>query len=202
MLLIQRSRIAKKAQVKPGLAAGVICKTYEEGQRWLVYCEDSDQLTQTMGLLASGGLHPIEYHSGMEGDRLAALDWFIRFGGVLVSIKCLDEGIDIPAVSHAFILASSQNPRQFIQRRGRVLRKSGEKLLAVIHDAIVVPVDAENEPEQISLLKAEMIRALQFADAALNQGAGSRLRSLALTMGINVEEANEIGIEEERDEKE
>lgn len=202
MLLIQRSRIAKKAQVKPGLAAGIICKEYEPGQRWLVYCEDSDQLAETMGLLTDGGLHPIEYHSGMEGDRPAALEWFTRFGGVLVSIKCLDEGIDIPAVSHAFILASSQNPRQFIQRRGRVLRKSGQKLLAVIHDAIVVPVDAENEPEQIALLKAEMIRALQFADAALNKGAGSRLRSLALSMGITIDEAPNAGIEDEGDEKE
>ena len=202
MLLIQRSRIAKKAQVKPGLAAGIICKEYETGQRWLVYCEDSDQLSETMGLLTDGGLHPIEYHSGMEGDRPAALEWFTRFGGVLVSIKCLDEGIDIPAVSHAFILASSQNPRQFIQRRGRVLRKSGQKLLAVIHDAIVVPVDAENEPEQIALLKAEMIRALQFADAALNKGAGSRLRSLALSMGITIDEAPNAGIEDEGDEKE
>jgi superfamily II DNA or RNA helicase len=202
MLLIQRSRIAKKAQVKPGLAAGIICKEYESGQRWLVYCEDSDQLAETMGLLSAGGLHPIEYHSGMEGSRPAALEWFTRFGGVLVSIKCLDEGIDIPAVSHAFILASSQNPRQFIQRRGRVLRKSGEKLMAVIHDAIVVPVDAENEPEQISLLKAEMIRALQFADAALNKGAGSRLRSLALSMGITIDDAPSAGIEDEGDEKE
>lgn len=202
MLLIQRSRVAKKARVKPGLAAGVICKAYEPGQRWLVYCEDSDQLTQTMDLLGAGGLHPIQYHSGMEGDRPAALEWFTRFGGVLVSIKCLDEGIDIPSVSHAFILASSQNPRQFIQRRGRVLRKSGEKLLAVIHDAIVVPVDAENEPEQISLLKAEMIRALQFADAALNKGAGSRLRSLALSMGVDTDQAEPIGVEEEGEDKE
>jgi superfamily II DNA or RNA helicase len=152
-----------------------------------------------MDLLAVGGLRPIEYHSSMEGNRPAALEWFTRFGGVLVSIKCLDEGIDIPAVSHAFILASSQNPRQFIQRRGRVLRKSGEKLLAVIHDAIVVPVDPANEPEQISLLKAEMIRALQFADSALNKGAGSRLRLLALSMGITVDDAPQIGIEEEEE---
>ncbi len=197
MLLIQRSRIAKKAQVKPGLAAGIICKEYEPGQRWLVYCEDSDQLTETMRLLGAGGLHPIEYHSGMDGNRPAALEWFTRFGGVLVSIKCLDEGIDIPAVSHAFILASSQNPRQFIQRRGRVLRKSGEKMMAVIHDAIVVPVDAENEPEQISLLKAEMIRALEFADAALNKGAGSRLSLIALSMGITIGDDQSVGIEDE-----
>lgn len=202
MLLIQRSRIAKKAQIKPGLAAGVICKAYEEGQRWLVYCEDSDQLAQTMNLLAARGLNPIEYHSSMEGDRPAALEWFTRFGGILVSIKCLDEGIDIPAVSHAFILASSQNPRQFIQRRGRVLRKSKDKLLAVIHDAIVVPVDPKDEPEQISLLKAEMIRAMQFARSAINKGAGSRLRSLALSMGIDFNESASIGIEEEEGDRE
>lgn len=201
MLLVQRSRIAKKARVKPGLAAGVIGREYEPGQRWLVYCEDSDQLAETMGLLTAAGLRPIEYHSGMEGERAAALDWFTRFGGVLVSIKCLDEGIDIPAVSHAFILASSQNPRQFIQRRGRVLRKSEQKPLAVIHDAIVVPVDAENEPEQISLLKAEMIRALQFADAAVNKGAGSRLRTLALGMGITIGGAPNVGLEDDGDEK-
>ena len=197
MLLIARSRIAKKARVKPGLAASIICKVYEEGQRWLVYCEDSEQLAQTMELLAQRGLRPIEYHTGMGGDRPAALEWFTSFGGVLVSIKCLDEGIDIPAVSHAFILASSQNPRQFIQRRGRVLRKSPGKHLAVIHDAIVVPVDPETEGDQISLLKAELIRALEFANSALNKGAGARLRQMALAMGLNIDEPADIGIEEE-----
>lgn len=200
MLLIARSRIAKKARVKPGLAASVICKEFQEGQRWLVYCEDTDQLGQTMALLTQGGLRPMEYHTGMAGDRPAALEWFKSFGGVLVSIKCLDEGIDIPAVSHAFILASSQNPRQFIQRRGRVLRKSGDKQLAVIHDAIVVPVDPQEESDQISLLKAEMIRALQFADAALNKGAGTRLRTIAISMGLDVDHTTETGIEEEENE--
>lgn len=200
MLLIARSRIAKKARVKPGLAANIICKEFQEGQRWLVYCEDSDQLRQTMALLAEGGLHPMEYHSGMAGDRTAALDWFKLFGGVLVSIKCLDEGIDIPTVSHAFILASSQNPRQFIQRRGRVLRKSGDKQVAIIHDAIVVPVDPQEESDQISLLKAEMIRALQFAHSALNKGAGTRLSTIAVNMGLDFDHLTDIGIEEEENE--
>lgn len=197
MLLIARSRIAKKARVKPGLAAGIICKEFQEGQSWLVYCEDSDQLEQTMARLTEGGLSPIEYHTGMEGNRPAALDWFKSYGGVLVSIKCLDEGVDIPAVSHAFILASSQNPRQFIQRRGRVLRKSPGKQLAVIHDAIVVPVDANDGKDQVSLLRAEMIRAIQFADAAINKGAGTRLLAIALSMGLDLEESTEVGIEED-----
>lgn len=197
MLLIRRSRIAKKARAKPGLAAGIIRREYEEGQCSLVYCEDSDQLAETMRLLREGGLRPMEYHTGMAGDRAAALDWFRSFGGVSVSIKCLDEGIDIPAVSHAFIFASSQNPRQFIQRRGRVLRKSPGKQIAVIYDAIVVPVDPEDEAEQISLLKAELIRALQFSGSALNKGAGAQLRSIDLNMGLDIEHPAGAGIEEE-----
>ena len=150
MLLIQRSRIAKKATGKPRLAAQIVKKYYEAGQGWLIYCEDGEQLGETMQHLRLEGIKPVAYHTGMEGDRDATLDWFRKFGGVLVSIKCLDEGVDIPTVSHALILASSQNPRQFIQRRGRVLRTSPGKNLAIIHDAIVLPVSMDDEPEQLS----------------------------------------------------
>ncbi len=201
MLLIQRSRIAKKARVKTGLATNVIKKEFTEGQSWLVYCEDSDQLNEMLLKLRAEGLRPLEYHSNMSGEKADALNWFKKFGGVLVSIKCLDEGVDIPAVSHAFILASSQNPRQFIQRRGRVLRKSAEKNLAVIHDAIVVPIDPESESEQISLLKAELIRALEFANSALNKGAGADLRRIALEMGIDPSPDGEAAIEEDQEEE-
>lgn len=201
MLLIQRSRIAKKARVKTGLATSVIKKEFNEGQSWLVYCEDSDQLNEMLLKLRAEGLRPLEYHSNMSGEKSDALNWFKKFGGVLVSIKCLDEGVDIPAVSHAFILASSQNPRQFIQRRGRVLRKSAEKNLAVIHDAIVVPIDPQSESEQISLLKAELIRALEFANSALNKGAGADLRRIALEMGIDPSPEGEAAIEEDQEEE-
>ena len=57
----------------------------------------------------------------------------------LVAIKCLDEGIDIPSIERAFILASSTNPKEFIQRRGRILRKAPNKEYAYIYDFIVVP---------------------------------------------------------------
>lgn len=201
MLMIQRSRIAKKARVKTGLATGVIKKEFQEGQSWLVYCEDSEQLAEMLSKLRDEGLRPLEYHSNMSGEKVEALNWFKKFGGILVSIKCLDEGVDIPAVSHAFILASSQNPRQFIQRRGRVLRKSPGKNLAVIHDAIVVPVDPKGESEQISLLKAELLRALEFANSALNKGAGADLRLIAIEMGIDPSEASDAAIEEEMEEE-
>jgi superfamily II DNA or RNA helicase len=197
LLLIRRSRIAKKAAIKTGLAVGVIKKEFEDGQSWLVYCEDSDQLKEIMKRLSEAGLSPVEYHTSMEGEQSAALEWFKKFGGILVSIKCLDEGIDIPAISHAFILASSQNPRQFIQRRGRVLRKSTGKHVAVIHDAIVVPLSAE-ETEQTSLLKAELLRALEFSEHAINKDASAELRSIAIDMNLELTSMLDSGFEEDQ----
>lgn len=187
ILILNRSRIAKKAKSKIKLSSKVISENYNEGQSWLIYCEDSDQLDMVMDELKSVGVSPIEYHSNMDGDRQATLDWFKRFGGVLVSIKCLDEGIDIPSISHALILASSQNPRQFIQRRGRVLRRSENKTLAVIHDAIVVPLDIDLDKDQISLLKSEFLRAIEFSNSAINKSSGAILREIARNMGFDAE---------------
>lgn len=197
MMIIQRSRIAKKARNKLYLAVETLKDSYEDGQRWLIYCEDTGQLGEVMEQLTTVDLHPIEYHSSMDGDRTAALEWFTKIGGILVSIKCLDEGIDLPAVDHAFILASSQNPRQFIQRRGRVLRKAEGKAIAIIHDAIVVPMSLEEDPEQFSLLKGELLRAIEFANSALNLGAGIELRGIAVRLGLDPDTLTEDGIEED-----
>ena len=91
----------------------------------------------------------------------------------LVAIKCLDEGIDIPACKTAFILASSANPRQFVQRRGRILRKSKGKDVATIYD-FVVYADVQNETEQTvkkssDILKNELKRVAEFASVSLNR---------------------------------
>ena len=188
MMLIKRARIAKKASAKVSLAETILQNEYEPGQSWLIYCEDGGQLADVLIGLKEQGLDPIEYHSSMDGDRDATMEWFRKFGGILVSIRCLDEGVDIPAVSHALILASSQNPRQFIQRRGRVLRKSPGKSLAVIHDAIVTPVDPEDERDQMGLLRAELVRAVEFAQNATNQMAAANLREIAIDMGIDPDE--------------
>jgi superfamily II DNA or RNA helicase len=200
LLLIQRSRIAKKAAAKVRLACDVLRAHFEKGQSWLVYCEDAEQLAQVLAVLRQEGMDPVEYHSKMDGDRAATMSWFRSFGGIMVSIRCLDEGVDIPDVSHALILASSQNPRQFIQRRGRVLRRAPDKQVAVLHDAIVVPVSADDEPEQISLLKSELVRAIEFADHAINKGAGAELRDIAINMGIDPDGLLDSGVEEDEEE--
>ena len=197
MMLIQRSRIAKKSAVKIGLAANVIKKNYTEGERWLVYCEDQEQLKDVTEAIRKIGVEPLVYYSDMEGDSEQTLKLFQMQGGILVSIRCLDEGIDIPSISHALILASSQNPRQFIQRRGRVLRKHPSKVFAAIHDAIVVPVSLDDEPEQLSLLKSELVRAHEFSSHALNMSAGEALTIIGSKLGINLDEIVTDGIEED-----
>lgn len=87
----------------------------------------------------------------------------------LVAIRCLDEGVDVPSTRTAVILASSTNPRQFIQRRGRILRQSPGKKDAVIYDMVVYPPQSDilTEAER-SLVRKELIRLSEFAGLAKN----------------------------------
>lgn len=201
MLLIKRARIAKKAKGKERLAVNILQSEYKEGDKWLVYCEDKTQLESILQQLREKNLHVNEYHTSMESDMDATLDWFKKHGGILVSIRCLDEGVDIPDISHALVLASSQNPRQFIQRRGRVLRKAPGKMKAVLHDAVVVPVDMENESEQMALVKSEFCRAIEFAEGALNKSASTHLQKIAVELGLDIETLANKGIEEANDDQ-
>ena len=85
---------------------------------------------------------------------------------VLTSMKCLDEGVDVPRSEMAIFCASTGNPRQFIQRRGRVLRKHPDKHMAIIHDLVVAPEISrgqENYNMERSLLKGELKRVRDFA---------------------------------------
>ena len=90
---------------------------------------------------------------------------------VLTSIKCLDEGVDVPRSELAIFCASTGNPRQFIQRRGRILRLHPDKRYAVIHDLVVAPEvnsAAENFSMERSLLSGEIRRVRDFARLSEN----------------------------------
>lgn len=85
---------------------------------------------------------------------------------VLSSMKCLDEGVDVPRSELAIFCASTGNPRQFIQRRGRVLRTHPDKHIAVIHDLVVVPdssIDDEYYSLEKNLIEGELKRVRDFA---------------------------------------
>lgn len=90
---------------------------------------------------------------------------------ILLSMKCLDEGVDIPRAEHAIFCSSTGNPRQFVQRRGRVLRKCKGKEKAKIWDLIVTPPNILDESNSIerNLFLNEVKRIINFAALADNQ---------------------------------
>jgi superfamily II DNA or RNA helicase len=197
-LYIKRARIVKHAAAKIPLAREVLCAEFQRGQRWIVYCEDLSQLTSVSRELEHAGIENIPFHSQMTGDRQETLRWLDRRGGVVVAIKCLDEGVDVPSVSHALILASSKNPREFIQRRGRVLRQAPNKGLAYVHDAIVIPPpDVEDGSDPITA--GELARAVEFAQFADNPGSGSDLQQIAIDAGIDWRNLMGEGVEDADD---
>lgn len=99
-------------------------------------------------------------------NRDEILDQFAKGDiSVLTSMKCLDEGVDIPRAELAIFCASTGNPRQFIQRRGRILRKHPDKEYATIHDLVVIPTINDEECFEMErrLLKSELERVRNFA---------------------------------------
>jgi len=196
---IQRARIIKQARAKVGLAVKVLQEHYKPGQRWLIYCDDGDQLRGVTVTLDASGFRAIPYHSDMVGDRIETLRWFAKRGGILTAIKCLDEGVDIPSVTHALILASSKNPREFVQRRGRVLRKSPGKALAFIHDAIVLPPraglpDEDRVERDDPFTSGELARAVEFATHADNPASATDLQQIALRAGLDWRRLSRLGV--------
>ena len=93
----------------------------------------------------------------------------------ITAVRCLDEGVDIPSAEIAIIMASSGNPKQYIQRRGRVLRQSKKtgKTKATIYDILVRPPiyddDSDIAKRERKLVAKELLRHKEFASIALNR---------------------------------
>lgn len=90
----------------------------------------------------------------------------------LLSMKCLDEGVDIPRTEQAIFCSSTGNPRQFIQRRGRILRQHPDKGFAYIYDMVVIPRTDPNSPHfklEQNLVQKELERVVHFAFIATNK---------------------------------
>lgn len=114
---------------------------------------------------------------------------------VLLAMKCLDEGVDVPRAEYGIFASSTGNPRQFIQRRGRLLRLHPDKTFAYIYDMIVVPnfqsllYSKDFFKMEKSLVKGELARVAYFADLATNtHSAKEELQSLADYYELNLSE--------------
>jgi superfamily II DNA or RNA helicase len=197
MLIFKRAKIIKQANAKISLARDVLVKNFKDGDRWLVYCDDINQIEQVENVIQNQGITILKYFDAMAGDKKETLEYFSEKGGILLAIKCLDEGIDIPSATHALILASSQNPREYIQRRGRVLRSSPDtgKYKAEIYDVVTL-----NEDE-IPVMENELNRMWSFAQDADNSMVTIQIEEMRSNielvrnkiLDISFEEAVETG---------
>ena len=128
--------------------------------------------------ISSLGLRCHEFvHSVPLRERRLLLEAFDR-GEIqaLVAMKCLDEGVDVPSTRTAIFMASTTNPREFVQRRGRILRRAPGKIVATVYDLIAVPpADGARDDAGRSVLRREMPRFAEFSAAARNQYSARRI---------------------------
>ncbi len=177
ILLMKRAHIINAAEEKlPKLRAIIGDKLDEylemEVPGVLFYCAPGTHREYLSEISRTGLLCHEFVHNVKLSDRQKVLkDFSAGQIQALVAIKCLDEGVDIPATKEAFFLSSTTNPREFVQRRGRILRKSPGKNLAKVYDFIVVPKNDSDFDESIaiSILKREMPRFAEFSASARNQ---------------------------------
>ena len=195
-LALKRSRIVAGAKNKLTMLEEVI-HPYIHDKHILVYCgatkgleqnqdrtdvdsEDIRQIDAVTDLLGNKlGMEVSQFTSKESVEEREVLKREFSAGDtlkVLIAIKCLDEGVNIPKIKTAFILASTTNPKEYIQRRGRVLRLAEGKEYAEIYDFITLPYDTESVTSltetqvkrNSTLVKNELRRVEEFSRIAIN----------------------------------
>ena len=192
MLLIKRARIIAGAENKLTVLKEELEKHRGE-YNILIYCgaakspnieyddsgEDIRQINSVLQILDKEiGMIASKFTSEeSSSERSLIIESFKnKVLNAIVAIKCLDEGVNIPSIEKAFILASSTNPKEYIQRRGRVLRKSEGKKYSYIYDFITLPFDIEQTMRfgegsmdlYAGMVRNEVIRMKDFASLAEN----------------------------------
>jgi superfamily II DNA or RNA helicase len=203
-LLIKRARVVAGARNKLKALYNIINSDYKNDNQLLVYCgattvenssyiegkvdeEEKRQIEIVVDMLGNElGMRVSKFtseESAVERDIIKSNFAEGKMLQALIAIRCLDEGVNIPGIKTAFILASSTNPKEYIQRRGRVLRKAHNKPYASIYDFIALPRDLDNVTNstgilnsEYSLIKREMERMQDFAELAENSSEVIKLQ--------------------------
>lgn len=215
-LLLQRARIVAGAKSKLD-ALRELMKKYKDDTHMLVYCgatrvqtfdadvseadEDGErQIVAVSKILGNEfGMkvtHFTANESAEERDVIKRRFAMAEPYQAIVAIKCLDEGVNIPSIKTAFILASTTNPKEYIQRRGRVLRLAKDKPYAVIYDFVTLtrPLDEVNpySPDyncERALARRELMRIKEFGEIAKNsRDSDDLINDLESAYSITTEE--------------
>lgn len=219
-LLLQRARIVAGAKSKL-VELKKLMQNYKNDTHILVYCgatrvqtfeydesehdeEGERQIVAVSKILGNElGMKVTHFTSNESAEerevikrRFASADPY----QAIVAIKCLDEGVNIPSIKTAFILASTTNPKEYIQRRGRVLRLASNKPYAVIYDfvTLVRPLEEVNPYStdyncERALAKRELARIKEFGEIALNSRDSDELiNDLECAYELSIEELEDI----------
>lgn len=168
------ARVIKKASSKLGHLEDLLRNLGSQLHHAILYCHDTDQLEQVEAII--NRLPSKTYFGRIDGstsarNRKATLKNLAEGTiDVVLAMKVLDEGVDVPNAQLGIILASSGNPREFIQRRGRLMRTHPSKEKAVIYDfCVLAEPGLLKELSSNGIQRKEASRVLEFADAALNR---------------------------------
>ena len=203
ILILKRARIIAGAFNKIGILKKNLEK-YKEEKNILVYCgatnilseeadfsntdiSDTKQIDCVQQMMYQELGMKVAKFTANENikERLKIKESFVSKDGIqaIVAIKCLDEGVNIPGIKTAFILASTTNPKEYIQRRGRVLRKAEGKEYAEIYDFITLPrhlneakvLSKKKLEYDISLVAREVRRMKEFSNLSKNNMSCKKL---------------------------
>lgn len=211
MILFKRSRILAGAEEKIKILSQELKKIKNE-KFILVYCGATGDINdetgsmekqiQTVGKMIEHEVNMRVHKFTAEEDaeeRIIIKKCFADgLYQVLTAIKCLDEGVNIPNIQTAFILSSSRNPKQFIQRRGRLLRKAKGKKKAIIYDFVTLPrrfneINYGDFEEDKSIIIGELARINEFGSLALNKiDADNVIDEIQEAYGVSIDIDEEI----------
>lgn len=199
-IIYQRTRLLAGAENKVPLLMEQI-NPYRNDNNILVYCgaasvedEDTGKLVRQIDLvtqkLQSEYKMSVKRFTAEENlkERENIKKYFSQgMYQVVTAIKCLDEGVNIPGIKTAFIMSSSRNPKEFIQRRGRLLRKSDNKKKAIIYDFITLPRELDNVvpgdiDEDKTIIVGEIARMVEFGRLSDNPEDTDALVNEIMTM--------------------
>ena len=182
-LLEQRANIIKNADEKYNILDKLLDELNAKGRiENLIIFLSPQQINNVMETLVQKKIifHKLTESEGTRREKkydgLSEREFIIkRFKSgdyqVLVAIKCLDEGIDIPSADTGILMASSTNPREYVQRIGRIVRQGANKTFAHLYDMCVGKVDSLDDDEQKlenKIKQKEIIRLTEIANNAIN----------------------------------
>lgn len=176
VFLSKRARIIKKAKNKILVFKTILdeLKLSKKLAHLVVYCEDNVQIKEYFPILKEVGAESrIINEDTSEEERDRIISEFDK-GQIdcILAMKIFDEGIDVPSASRGIFISSTSNPKQFIQRRGRLLRKHIDKPFSEIYDIIIAPdpkyVDQTYADLESKIMLNELKRVLIFSKSAIN----------------------------------